>query len=139
MKKRAGRGDPRRRGYWEELLRRWREGGQGVRAFCRAEGVRESAFYFWRRKLVPEERHSQQQAPAVLNDLASAAATRRRVKRVPKREAPLPSFLPVQLVESHAAAGVEIALERGRTLRVPVGFDRQTLADVLAVLEGRPC
>jgi len=32
-------------------MRRWKEGGQAVRAFCRAEGLRKSAFYFWRREL----------------------------------------------------------------------------------------
>ena len=26
--------DPQRRSYWEEVVRRWREGGQSVRAFC---------------------------------------------------------------------------------------------------------
>ena len=51
MKKRIRRGDPQRQSYWEEVMRRWREGGQSVRAFCRAEGMRESAFYFWRREL----------------------------------------------------------------------------------------
>jgi hypothetical protein len=35
--------------------------------------------------------------------------------------------------------GLEIAWSNGRVLRVPPGFDRQTLADVLAVLEARPC
>ena len=34
---------------------------------------------------------------------------------------------------------MEIILAQGRTVRVPAGFDRQTLADVLAVLEARPC
>jgi hypothetical protein len=51
MKKRTRRGDPRRRTYWEAVVRRWRKSGQSVRAFCRAEELRESAFYFWRRKL----------------------------------------------------------------------------------------
>ena len=51
MKKRIRRGDPQRQRYWEEVVRRWREGGQSVRAFCRGEGLRESAFYFWRREL----------------------------------------------------------------------------------------
>ncbi len=45
MKKRIRRGDPQRQRYWEEMVRRCREGGQSVRAFCRAEGLRESAFY----------------------------------------------------------------------------------------------
>ena len=34
---------------------------------------------------------------------------------------------------------MEIVLGQGRTVRVQTGFDRQTLADVLAVLEARPC
>jgi hypothetical protein len=38
-----------------------------------------------------------------------------------------------------ANGGVEIVLAQGRTVRVRPGFDRQALADVLAVLEGRPC
>ena len=38
-----------------------------------------------------------------------------------------------------ATHGVEIVLAHGRTVRVRAGFDRQTLADVLAVLEVRPC
>ncbi len=114
MKKRVLRGDPRRQRYWEAVVRRWREDGQSVRAFCRAEGLRESAFYFWRRKLA--------------------------------RRAP-PAFLPVQVVApargrwgvAEATGGVEIVLAPGRTVRVRPGFDRQTLADVLAVLEAKPC
>ncbi len=40
---------------------------------------------------------------------------------------------------AEATRGVEIVLAQGRTVRVPTGFDRQTLAEVLAVLEVRPC
>jgi hypothetical protein len=48
----------------------------------------------------------------------------------------------VRMVEAsaaEAACGIEIVLAHGRTVRVPAGFDRQTLAEVLAVLEDRPC
>ena len=120
MKKRIRQGDPQRRVYWEAVVRRWREGGQSVRAFCRAERLRETAFYFWRRELA-------QRGPAA-------------------------SFLPVQVVapasehaingrldSAEAHHGVEIVLAHGRTLRVQPGFDRQTLAAVLAMLEARPC
>ena len=34
---------------------------------------------------------------------------------------------------------IEIVTRGGHTLRVPPGVDRQTLADVWAVLEGQPC
>jgi transposase-like protein len=142
MKKRIQHGDPQRQRYWEEMVRRCREGGQAVRAFCRAEGLRESAFYFWRRELTRRNQldagqNSQSQTPVL-----------RLSKRVPPRHVPAPSFLPVHLAEHHEAEtvhGVEIILEQDGTpaqrvaVRVQAGFDRQTLADVLAVLEGRPC
>jgi hypothetical protein len=38
-----------------------------------------------------------------------------------------------------AGGGVEIILAHGCTVRVRSGFDRQTLADVLAMLEVQPC
>ena len=141
MKKRIRRGDPRRQSHWEEVMRRWREGGQSVRAFCRAEGMRESAFYFWRRKLT--RRGHQVDAGNGLRPRGRAAVRASgSSKRVRPGHGPTPSFLPVHVVEhgaAEAAHGVEIILGQGRTVRVRAGFDRQTLADVLAVLEVRPC
>ena len=138
MKKRSRRSDPQRQRHWEELMRRWREGGQAVRAFCRAEGVRESAFYFWRRELARRGRPGPGGDVQAQASPALAAAGRRKSSR----PAPGPVFLPVQVVESRqteAVRGVEIVLEQGRRVRVPPGFDRQTLVDVLSVLEVRPC
>jgi hypothetical protein len=141
MEGRIRRGDPRRQGYWEELVRKWKGSGQSVRDYCRAEGLRESAFYFWRRKLEARS-------------LASGAVSKPRRKVVPVAAVAVlpaqrpsghrdrPSFLPVQVVEDatpEGGRGVEILLAHGRTVRVLPGFDRQTLAAVLAVLEVRPC
>ena len=103
-----------------------------MREFCRAEGLRESAFYFWRRKL---KRGSQ---PSGTVGQSPPKASRRLSE--PRRGTP--SFLPVHVVADakvEAAHGVEIVLAHGRSVRVPAGFDRQTLADVLAVLEVRSC
>jgi transposase-like protein len=142
MKKRIRHGDPHRQRYWEEMVRRCREGGQSVRAFCRAEGVRESAFYFWRRELM---RRSQ---PGTWHDSQRPTPASRSSKKVLPRRVPAPSFLPVRLAQPRGAEtvqGVEIIVGQGGTpaqrvaVRVPPGFDRQTLVDVLAVLEGRPC
>jgi hypothetical protein len=50
--------------------------------------------------------------------------------------------LPVQVVtdrEQPAAGGVEILVGEGRVVRVQPGFDHQALAEVLHVLEVRPC
>lgn len=158
MKKRIRRSDPERRQHWEEVLRRWREGGQAVRAFCRAEGVQESAFYFWRRELARRDlRTAGHNSQAARDDLGReeivaparrtsrapvAAPAPRPASRKPARPRDSPSFLPVRVVGpdvSQAACGVEIVLAHGRIVRVGAGFDRQTLADVLAMLEARPC
>ena len=148
MKKRIRGGDPRRESYWEEVVRRWREGGQPVRAFCRAEGLRESAFYFWRRRLACRSRRADavnglRSQPHVVTPASHSS------RRVLPGGSPSPSFLPLHVVAAEglkptsghglAAQGVEIILGQGRTVRVPAGFDRQTLADVLAVLEAPPC
>ena len=50
------------------------------------------------------------------------------------------SFVPVRLAEEVAvqpAGRIEIELSSGRRVHVTAPVDRQTLADVLAVLEGR--
>ena len=146
MKKRIRRGDSRKQRYWEEVVRRWREGGQSVRGFCRAEGLRESAFYFWRRELtrggdrVDAGNGSRPQARPM-------TPVSRSSTQVSPRHGPAPSFLPVKVVGpasgcpgvAEAIHGVETVLAQGRTVRVRAGFDRQTLADILAVLEVQPC
>jgi transposase-like protein len=151
MKKRIRHGDPQRRSYWEEVMRRWREGGQAVRAFCRAEELRESAFYFWRRKLARGGRRSGKRVPAAVDGLQfrsrPATPTSRSSQRLSPRHGATPLFLPVHVVgpasrchgTDEADSGVELILGQGRTVRVQAGFDRQTLAAVLAVLEVRPC
>jgi hypothetical protein len=137
MKQQMRRGDPQRQRYWEEVVRRWRESGQSVRDFCGAEGLRESAFHYWRTRLG-------QQKP-------STSTIGGRPLRPSKQQSAAghnrPSFLPVRVLESTAVGpvaaeadrAVEIILERGCKVRVSAGFDRQVLAEVLAVLEARPC
>ena len=140
MKKRMRRCAPERRSYWEEVVRQWEQGGQSVRGYCRAEGLRESAFYFWRRKL------GRRQRTVAARELPLPASAAISVSQPPKQASPprrrTASFLPVRVVDGCEATvprAVEIVLANGRTVRVQAGFDRQTLADVLAVLEVRPC
>jgi transposase-like protein len=138
MKRHVRRGDPQRQSHWQEVVRRWREGGQSVRDFCHAEGLRESAFYFWRRELTRRDGRNAENAPQTRP--GPKPPTRRSRQRVARQVGPTPSFLPVRVVTPEMPArGVEIVLERGRSVRVPPGFDRETLAHVLALLETRPC
>ena len=141
MKKRVHHGGSERQIYWEEAMRRWKESGQSVRDFCRNEGVRESAFYFWRRELA-QRCHRTEAANGSRPQASPVTTGSHSSQRASPRHSSVPSFLPVRVVEDvavEAASGVEIILAHGCTVRVRAGFDRQTLTDVLAVLEVRPC
>jgi hypothetical protein len=94
--------------------------------------LHEAAFYAWRRELA--RRRQERQA---------LRAARRQAHAGPNTTLAEPvRFLPVQVAAEKVAEdprGVEILLDAGRTIRVRPGFDRQTLRDVLAVLEASPC
>lgn len=146
MKKRIRRRDRQRQSYWEEVMRRREQGDQSVRAFCRVEGIRESAFYFWRRKLA-DRGQAMDAGSGTRPKARQVASDAPSPKRVSRRSCSTPSFLPVQVVAPASGRGsgaetsqsVEIVLGQGHTVRVRAGFDRQTLVEVLAVLEVRPC
>jgi hypothetical protein len=83
-----------------------------VVAFCTAEGVSESNFYLWRRRLAQSSTPAPNQ-PAV----------------VPIRVAPAPA--PV--------TPIELALPSGTVLRFPADARPELLVAILRGLEGRPC
>jgi transposase-like protein len=151
MKKRNRRVDAQKQAYWQGVVRRWRESGQTVRGFCRAEGLRESAFFFWRRELARRNQPAEAVSrPAPKAPPATPTAPSPQRASSPRRSRP--AFLPVRVVAAgasedsrghsvaaEAAGKVEIILAPGHVVRVSPGFDRQTLSDVLALLEARPC
>jgi hypothetical protein len=141
MKKRNRQCDPQKQAYWEDVVQRWKESGQSVRGYCLAQGLRESAFFSWRRELARRNQATTaaSQPPPQPPRVAPAEPSPRRQ---PSRHRGTPSFLPVRVVSpavEEPRGGLEIAWSNGRVLRVSPGVDRQTLADVLAVLEARPC
>jgi hypothetical protein len=113
---------------WRRLVKDWRRSGLSVRAFCEWHALSEPSFYAWRRELAKRDRE--------------AASNRARRSGRPGRPRILAApFLPVQVVadvaqDSEAGRCVEVQLPSGVCLRVPAGFDRQTLRDVLAAVEG---
>jgi transposase-like protein len=140
MERRIQRGDPERRSYWEALVRRWKESGRAIREFCQAEGLRESAFYFWRRKLARRRQTAGAVNPPPVLEDSAPARSRSPMPAAPSRRRG-PKFLPVHVVDSakeEASRDVEIVLA-GCRVRVPAGFDRRTLIDVLAALEAPRC
>jgi hypothetical protein len=115
---------------WRRRLRDWRRSGLSVREFCEWHALSEPSFYSWRRELEQRDRET--------------TAGRARPKNGSEECTPAARFLPVQVVsdavlDSGAGRCLDVQLPSGVRLRVPCGFDRQTLADVLAALGSLPC
>jgi transposase len=96
---------------WAERLARFNSGRRNVAAFCAAEGVSESNFYLWRRRLA---RHA---PPAALD---------------------APAVVPLRITPSPATP-IELALPSGAVVRFPADTRPELLVVVLRGLEERPC
>ena len=101
--------------FWRRAVAEWRRSGVTVRDYCSVESLAETAFYYWRRELARRD--------------GQAREGRRKGR---------PLFVPVQVRHETGSAArplIEIVLSGGCVVRVRRGFDRQLLADVLALLE----
>ena len=127
------RRDLEKEAAWRRRLREQGKSGQSVRAWCRRHGVRETAFYWWRKELA---RRDAERLPSGQGHTKGRTA----------------SFVPVQVTEEPArdgdpgggdrrsgAAQIEIELTDGRRVRVTGTVDRELLTQVLDVLERRAC
>jgi transposase len=103
--------DPAVAKRWAERLARFHAGSQDVAAFCAAEGVSESNFYAWRRRL------AQSAPPAVVD---------------------VPVVVPLRITPSPATP-IELALPSGAVVRFPADARPELIVAVLRGLEGRPC
>ncbi len=100
-------------GYWRSLIRRQDSSGLTVSAFCERAGVSEPSFYSWRRRLRSEVTFTEVKVSRE-QTLAHAASASR-------------------------VGGIELRLPDDRCVVVRPGFDRQTLLDLLDVLETARC
>jgi hypothetical protein len=120
MAKKRKRRDPDKERFWRRTMRRQHQSGLTVSAFCAAEGLKDWSFHWWRRELAKRDREQPASKPK-----------------------DVPSFVPVQLVpnppDRQPASVIEIVLPAGQTVRVPPGFDVESLTGVLEVLETRSC
>jgi transposase len=96
---------------WRRWIEEWQASGRSVYDFCSQRRLSEPSFYYWRRVLAERDR-------------AAPAAS---------------LFIPVEIESDVASKRIEIVLAGGQRLIVPPGFDAATLAQVVAVLEGRSC
>ena len=146
MAKRIRKSDPEKERYWRGVVRGQQRSGQSVREYCRQAGVKESAFYWWRRELARRGsgRKTARQRTSSVSPRSGAVSGRKTAAQRPGGKCP--AFLPIRVRADRAAAvpvdhaaAVDIHLGNGRMVRVGPGVDRRTLVEVLAALEARPC
>lgn len=98
--------------FWQMAIETWQSSGLSVRQFCQQEGLSAPSFYAWRKKLAKAD------APqADKNDVG-----------------PPEPFIQVSLPTA-AHSDLQLVFVSGHRLKIPVGIDRQTLNDVLSVLQ----
>jgi hypothetical protein len=128
---------------WRQRLRRFERTGLSVRQFCRAEGVEEYTFFWWRRELAKRDRlraaaQSSRRSPQ--RPAKAPPVHRRRVDGIPtsrshpQRSHQSSAFVPVQVIaEPLAPACLEFCI--GTSLvRVPITIDEPTLRQAIRVL-----
>lgn len=108
------RRDPAREAKWRQVLAQQARSGLSVRAFCRREGLPESAWYAWRRTI--RER-----------DAAGGG----------QRSAARPAFVPLAVRPEGAASDAQAVLELrgGRVLRLPAWMPPAQLAALVHAIE----
>ena len=102
----------RRHAEWSERLERLKASGLAVGVFAAQEGVRPATLSWWRRRL------------STVAVTASRPSERTTALSFVRLEAP-----PV------SSASLEVIVATGRTIRIPAGFDEETLSRVVVVLE----
>ena len=105
--------DPVKERQWRRWLVEQQSSGLSIRTFCGRRGLNESAFYQRRLRLAAQ-------------DCRPASPVH-------------PLFVPVDVVAPTSDIRIEIVLAGGQRVHVPRGVGVTTLAQVVAVLEGRAC
>ena len=112
--------------FWKLAVDEWRAAGTSVREFCFSNGLKESAFYFWRRELA-------KRAGAAVIESGTRKARKPRAKpQAEPAQSPTAMFLPLTLRPSGTApsegaeSGCIEIVAGGHRLRVPPGFDEET-------------
>jgi len=92
--------------FLQMALEAWQSSGLSVRQFCGQEGLSESSFYSWQKRLTPPD----------------------KPKADPPSDCQADPFIRISM-PSEKSVGLELVLSSGHTLRILVGIDRQTLMD----------
>ena len=122
--KRVRRRNGMKERFWRRAVAQHQRSGLTIREFCVRRSVSEPLFYARGGGSWPCE----------------TAGPGKRLRLAAAEANATPRFVSLKLAaEPATTAMIEIVTRGGHTLCVPPGVDRQTLADVWAVLESQPC
>ncbi len=110
--------------HWRAILDEQKTSGLGHTAFCREKKISSHAYFWWKREIRVRD------------------GGRRRPRR--KKSTEKPYLVPVRIsapgfAEGAGSESFEIVLSGHRVVRVPRGFDEESLRRLLAVLEDGAC
>jgi hypothetical protein len=120
--KKSIRRDVEKERYWQQVIREATRSGLSISEFCRQRKLRESQFYWWRRKL-KDQRQKQ----------TLRGKSKSKAKTGDQKTFALVSDNPGDL-----DAGIELVLSDGRRIRIGQGVDEETLRTVLSAV-GSEC
>ena len=117
-----GRQEPRekREEAWREIFREQAGSGLSHTDFCRERSIPIPSYYWYRRRL----------------EWTKTETARGQTARPAEPSTLVPVRISATSRPSPTAGAIEVVLAGGRCLRVSRGFDRQTLLDLLRLLEG---
>ncbi len=117
-----GRCEPRdkREEAWREIFHEQAGSGLSHTDFCRERSVPTASYFWYRRRL----------------EWTKTETARGPTARQAKPSTLVPVRISASSKPSLTPGAIEVVLARGRCLRVNRGFDRQTLLDLLRLLEG---
>lgn len=120
--------------FWREHVAAYQRSKLSVRRYCEQAGLKEPSFYGWRRELARRDAVR----PVAKHD-ADRVRKAQSVKPTRQRRTAPGNWIQLKLAQPSSVTGIEIVLQQGTLVRLSGPVNRQALAEVLDVLEGRRC
>lgn len=107
---------------WAKRVERWKDSGLTAAEYAAETGLNAHSLSWWKWKLGASP---------------SSTSPARRASKTPRasRTAPVTPLTFVEVSVPPQSQHLEVVLAKGRTVRVPVGFDAPTFERLLAILE----
>ncbi len=121
---------------WRGRVEAWRSSGLSQGAFCREQRISPSALSYWKRRLLLQPSRLSARLPRPLSTHSEKVSVG-EASQVRWAEVFLPAGGSVTV--DRGAAGLELVLPNGWSVRVGREFEEATLERLLSALESRTC